>query len=83
MTAVVRFDPYDPSLTPGSADPISANGQYRIPVTNPYDGPGEVPEMYAIGLRNPYRFAFDTLTGEPPSLPTTAYLHEDVLPVSP
>jgi hypothetical protein len=60
---MIRIDPILPSLTPGSADPASANGQYRIPVSNPYDGPGEVPEMFAIGLRNPYRFAFDKLNG--------------------
>jgi glucose/arabinose dehydrogenase len=56
---MIRIDPLNPNLTTGSADPVSANGQYRIPVSNPYDGPGQVPEMYAIGLRNPYRFAFD------------------------
>jgi len=61
---MLRIDPIDPSLTPGSPDPISSNGQYRIPTTNPFQGPGEVPETYALGLRNPYRFAFDTLTGE-------------------
>jgi glucose/arabinose dehydrogenase len=61
---MLRFDPIDPALNPGSPDPVSANGQYRIPVSNPYDGPGQVPEMYAIGLRNPYRFAFDTANGQ-------------------
>jgi len=61
---MLRFDPVNPALTPGSPDPVSPNGQYRIPVSNPFDGPGEVPEIYARGLRNPYRFAFDTLNGE-------------------
>jgi len=61
---MLRFDPLHPSLTPGSSDPVSANGQYRIPTTNPFQGPGEVPEIYAYGLRNPYRFCFDTVTGE-------------------
>lgn len=61
---MLRFDPLDPALTTGSADPVSGNGQYRIPVDNPFDGAGEVPEIYAYGLRNPYRFAFDTLTGD-------------------
>jgi glucose/arabinose dehydrogenase len=56
---MLRFDPLDPALTMGSPDAISANGQYRIPTTNPFQGPGEVPEIYALGLRNPYRFAFD------------------------
>ena len=56
---MLRIDPLAPSLTPGSLDPVSGNGQYRIPATNPFQGAGEVPEIYALGLRNPYRFAFD------------------------
>ncbi|WP_197530852.1 PQQ-dependent sugar dehydrogenase [Bythopirellula polymerisocia] len=56
---VLRIDPLAPALTTGSADSVSGNGQYRIPTTNPFQGPGEVPEIYAYGLRNPYRFAFD------------------------
>jgi hypothetical protein len=61
---MIRIDPLLPSLTPGSTDAASANGQYRIPATNPYDGAGQVPEAYAIGLRNPYRFSFDRLNGQ-------------------
>jgi glucose/arabinose dehydrogenase len=61
---MLRIDPLDPSLTPGSADPVSLNGQYRIPVSNPFDAPGQVPEVYAYGFRNPYRFAFDRMNGE-------------------
>jgi glucose/arabinose dehydrogenase len=60
---MLRIDPLDPALTPGSLDAVSSNGQYRIPVSNPFDGPGEVPEIHSYGFRNPYRFAFDTLTG--------------------
>ena len=41
-----------------------ANGQYRIPTSNPFQDPGQAPEIYAYGLRNPYRFAFDTANGE-------------------
>jgi glucose/arabinose dehydrogenase len=61
---MLRLDPLNPSLTPSSSDPVSGNGQYRIPVDNPFQGPGQVPEIYAYGLRNPYRFAFDSSTGE-------------------
>jgi len=61
---MLRFDPLQPALTPASPDPVSSNGQYRIPATNPFQGPGQVPEIYAYGLRNPYRFAFDRLNGE-------------------
>jgi glucose/arabinose dehydrogenase len=61
---MLRIDPIHPSLTPASTDAASANGEYRIPTTNPYDAAGQVPEAYAIGLRNPYRFAFDRMNGD-------------------
>jgi hypothetical protein len=38
---LLRFDPLNPALKPSSPDPISPNGQYRIPTTNPYQGPGQ------------------------------------------
>jgi hypothetical protein len=60
----LRFDPIDPSLTPGSSDAVSSNGLYRIPASNPFQGLGQVHEIYAYGLRNPYRFAFDRVTGD-------------------
>ena len=60
----IRIDPLNPTLNPTSADPVSPNGQYRIPVTNPFQGPGEVKEIFARGFRNPYRFAFDRLNGQ-------------------
>jgi hypothetical protein len=57
---MIRIDPLNPSLTAGSLNPVSSNGQYRIPADNPNMGPTQtVPEIYAMGLRNPYRFAFD------------------------
>ena len=61
---MLRFDPLNPALSTNSPDPISPNGQYRIPTNNPYQGAGQVPEIYAYGLRNPYRFAFDPVTGD-------------------
>jgi plastocyanin/glucose/arabinose dehydrogenase len=59
----LRFDPVDPALTTGSPDAISANGQYRIPAGNPFVT-NTVPEIYALGMRNPYRFCFDFVTGD-------------------
>jgi glucose/arabinose dehydrogenase len=56
---MLRIDALNPTLNPASPDPISSNGQYRIPTGNPFQQPGNVPEIYAYGLRNPYRFAFD------------------------
>ncbi len=43
----------------------SANGQYGIPADNPFVGDPDIPgEIYAYGFRNPYRFSFDSETGE-------------------
>jgi glucose/arabinose dehydrogenase len=61
---MLRIDPLNPTLTAGSPDPASGNGQYRIPVSNPFQGAGQVPETFAYGFRNPYRFSFDRLNGE-------------------
>jgi glucose/arabinose dehydrogenase len=61
---MLRIDPINPALNPGSPDPMSLNGQYRIPTTNPFQGPGQVPETYALGFRNPYRYAFDRANGQ-------------------
>jgi glucose/arabinose dehydrogenase len=37
-----------------------ANGGYSVPADNPFRGrSGARPEIYAYGLRNPYRFSFD------------------------
>jgi hypothetical protein len=42
-----------------------ANGEYTVPAGNPYVGqPGRRPEIWASGLRNPFRFSFDRLTGD-------------------
>jgi glucose/arabinose dehydrogenase len=40
-------------------------GEYSIPADNPFAGgtPG-ADEIYSYGLRNPYRFSFDRLTGD-------------------
>ena len=56
---MLRIDPLNPNLTGGSLDAISANQQYRIPATNPFQAAGQAKEIFAYGLRNPYRFAFD------------------------
>jgi glucose/arabinose dehydrogenase len=61
---MLRFDPLDPALTSASPNAISGNGQYRIPADNPFQGAGEVKEIFAYGFRNPYRFAFDRLNGQ-------------------
>ena len=37
----------------------STNGKYGIPPTNPFAVSGGVKEIFALGLRNPYRFSFN------------------------
>jgi len=48
-------------------DPLgnnSSNGKYGIPADNPFVGSDTIlPETYAYGFRNPFRFSFDSLTG--------------------
>jgi glucose/arabinose dehydrogenase len=46
-------------------DPRPSGGRpYSIPAGNPFAGnPGDRPETYSYGLRNPWRFSFDRKTG--------------------
>ncbi|CAB4926862.1 unannotated protein [freshwater metagenome] len=47
-------------------DPRASGGRaYRVPASNPFTGrPGARGEIYAYGLRNPWRFSFDRRTGD-------------------
>jgi glucose/arabinose dehydrogenase len=61
---IFRIDPLAPELTSSSSNPVSANGKYRIPANNPFVGHATaLPEIYAYGVRSPYRFSTDTETG--------------------
>lgn len=51
----------DPS---GDDFPADATKDYRIPAGNPYIGGGGLPEIWAVGLRNPWRYSFDRVTGD-------------------
>jgi glucose/arabinose dehydrogenase len=52
---ILRFDVDNPA--PGK--------NYGIPADNPYaNTPGAQPEIYATGVRNPWRFSFDRDTGD-------------------
>ena len=51
LAKILRLDP-------------SPGGGYTIPSGNPFAGkPGKRAEIWAYGLRNPWRFSFDRLTG--------------------
>jgi len=51
---VLRIDP-----TPGAPEP------YRIPADNPFvDDPHRAPEIWLLGVRNPFRMGLDTGTGD-------------------
>jgi glucose/arabinose dehydrogenase len=44
---------------------VGATGTYSIPTTNPFvDTQGYRAEIWAMGLRNPWRFNFDSATGD-------------------
>ncbi len=64
LGSIVRIDPLDPVTTPASSDPVSANGQYRVPASNPFVSTTGVDEIFAYGFRNPYRFSFSPHTGD-------------------
>lgn len=55
---VLRIDP-----RPGGAPP--ADGRpYAIPTDNPFAAGGGAPEVWLLGVRNPWRFSFDPATGD-------------------
>ncbi len=44
---------------------VSAESGYAVPTSNPFVGvEGAADEIWAYGLRNPWRFSFDLVTGE-------------------
>ncbi|HWQ93435.1 MAG TPA: CHRD domain-containing protein [Clostridia bacterium] len=42
----------------------SVNGQYGVPLDNPFVGGSGVDEIFAFGLRNPFSFSFDRVSGQ-------------------
>ena len=54
---ILRIDPST------DAFPADAARDYSIPPTNPFAGGGGLPEILAMGLRNPFRISVDRVTG--------------------
>jgi glucose/arabinose dehydrogenase len=54
---ILRIDPA------GDSFPADPNRDYRIPAGNPFAGGGGAAEIWAYGLRNPFRASFDGATG--------------------
>lgn len=54
---ILRIDPRTDSF------PADTNRDYAIPPGNPFATAGGAPEVFAFGLRNPFRASFDRQTG--------------------
>ncbi len=54
LGTIIRIDPLGNN---------SSNGRYGIPDSNPFIDMNGLDEIYAYGLRNPYRLSFDSQTG--------------------
>jgi uncharacterized repeat protein (TIGR03806 family) len=63
-------EPYSPAVDPGHLAgtilriDVDGGTPYAIPPDNPFVHGGGAPEVYAYGLRNPWRFTFDRETGD-------------------
>jgi len=56
LGAILRIDPLGTN---------SSNGKYGIPADNPFvNQPDTLDEIYALGLRNPFRISFDSVSGQ-------------------
>jgi glucose/arabinose dehydrogenase len=54
---ILRIDPNDPD----GVGPLT----YSVPTDNPFVGmPGDKPEIWSYGFRNPFRFSIDSQTGD-------------------
>ena len=57
LATILRIDPL------GRAGAAKPHGRYSVPADNPLVGKRGLDEIYAYGLRNPWRMAFDQPTG--------------------
>lgn len=61
LGSILRIDP-DPAR--GLPPDCGFSGMYSVPPGNPWIGDFGCDEIWAIGLRNPWRISFDRLTGD-------------------
>ncbi|MBX3409916.1 MAG: PQQ-dependent sugar dehydrogenase [Phycisphaeraceae bacterium] len=66
--SILRIDVDGADNIPGNADddcfPGNPNKNYCIPSSNPFVGADGEDEIWAYGLRNPWRMSFDRVTGD-------------------
>ena len=60
LGAMLRLDV---DFLPGSGASECGGGLYQVPADNPFVGVSGCDEIWAYGLRNPWRFSFDPATG--------------------
>lgn len=63
---LLNHNSQEPGMLLGKLLRLDVNAdRYTIPETNPFvDNPDSAPEVWALGLRNPWRFSFDRATGD-------------------
>lgn len=63
---IPNYNSQNPQSLLGKILRIDINAEtYTVPDTNPFvDAPGYSPEIWALGIRNPWRFTFDRATGD-------------------
>lgn len=61
--SICRIDVDLDGSNPVETNPILPNGNYEIPSDNPLVGSTGLDEIYAYGIRNTWKFSFDTPTG--------------------
>ncbi len=59
-----RTDTYLGKILRIGVEPRDAPRDYQLPPDNPLAGQGGLPEIWHLGLRNPWRFSFDRATGD-------------------
>ncbi len=58
---------------------VSGGGAYTVPASNPFVGNSAyLPEIWAMGLRNPWRYSFDKLTGDLWIADVGQYIYEEI-----